>query len=948
MEDLFKTAGIDPTEAPSLSTTRGGEKRKQRHQGERERDATEVFGGHNLRQVIRSREPFEETLVARPRTALASAKATDLLQHATAETASAHHQKQPLDDYEDDDYAEGDDDDGDDDLDLSDDDNDDADSKQDTDSKLSARAYQKPPTPPATPTPASASTNAAASQAGIATTNAAASQAGTATSIPLTSVKPDSRLGRAAAEVFATSGFSLLRELGWQSAVAGDTAKCKAFRVDVTQQVDVTPFGFMRPSSPFIQILHSISTYAVRGGVSDLHNVDFGFAGDRTSLRIPTPVVVDEKMWKWVSKTMGLDVPPLEEYYAKAGNDKLLYHDDASGGEVTSVPRMIYLPPPFLVYCLEEQRTPFQLHQFVGRYAARPGAEVDSTACELITDWCFMASHRGAKTTPTTSMLAISLPAAPSDDDDFLRWLYKIDCTGGATAAAAPRAAPILSTPHQPPAGRAVAFAPTTAPTPTGPPPPDVWTQMAQSISTSFATAAAAMKPPPSDPTDTEYERGGVNYDKFQLAIIKGFAHTADITGVPVIWALFQYTKNLETHKDNLRRKMVAWATSPNRPIQVQIERGLYIPDSTMKEILSLTFNPGGILAEAEAADLGLSLLICRARSRAAKAAIRKYERALEQSKRNRSMAEAQAERAPHAAYEPGALPDDYHELLRCIGTYCAMLHALFGDRCVFYRHCYELWSTMNGDLVYEQRADFTALYCRQIVWAVLLESRVYFSKRMSIDDFTNVHPDDIVFPTSKLLTVVQAVEDMSPIVRSSFPAAWNPDSTVTRGPTSGPSASVNGRSSAPMQSVTAAGGTTPSVVSGITTGSTRPPRPPVTIRTTDVHPQIKATMEAYIAKNKGVWLSTILNHVNLTMEDLPRPAPEVCGTSSICYNYILGRCHMDPCNHKHLRAQDLTDDFASELLTKLRPGITEFTANGVPPAARRRRRQQHRRTNNE
>lgn len=83
-------------------------------------------------------------------------------------------------------------------------------------------------------------------------------------------------------------------------------------------------------------------------------------------------------------------------------------------------------------------------------------------------------------------------------------------------------------------------------------------------------------------------------------------------------------------------------------------------------------------------------------------------------------------------------------------------------------------------------------------------------------------------------------------------------------------------------------------------------------------------------------------------MDDLPRPGPDVCGTGSICYNYILGRCHMDPCNHKHVRAQDLTDDFVSELLTKLRPGITEFTANGVPPSARRRRRQQRRRTNNE
>lgn len=84
--------------------------------------------------------------------------------------------------------------------------------------------------------------------------------------------------------------------MGWQSSVAGDATKAKAFWQEVTQQVDVVPFAFMRPSSPFIQILHSVATYAVRGGDSDLHGKDFGFVGDRTSLRVPTPVMVDDSM----------------------------------------------------------------------------------------------------------------------------------------------------------------------------------------------------------------------------------------------------------------------------------------------------------------------------------------------------------------------------------------------------------------------------------------------------------------------------------------------------------------------------------------------------------------------------------------------------------------------------------------------------------------------------
>lgn len=213
------------------------------------------------------------------------------------------------------------------------------------------------------------------------------------------------------------------------------------------------------------------------------------------------------------------------------------------------------------------------------------------------------------------------------------------------------------------------------------------------------------------------------------MAAVCGFAHSATIAGVPTIWAMFQYTKNMDAHKDNLRRKMMEWASDPTRGTQVPIERSLYIPNSTMKEILTLTFNPGGILAEADMADLGLSPLICRARTTAAKMAIRKHERALENSRRNRSMAEAEAEENNSTAYDLGSLPDDYHELLRCIGTFCALLHALFGNRCVFYRQCFDLWTVMNSDLIYEQRTAFSALYCRQIVWAVLMESRVYFSQ---------------------------------------------------------------------------------------------------------------------------------------------------------------------------------------------------------------------------
>ena len=719
--------------------------------------------------------------------------------------------------------------------------------------------------------------------------------------------------------------------MGWQSSVAGDATKAKAFRQEVTQQVDVVPFAFMRPSSPFIQILHSVATYAVRGGDSDLHGKDFGFVGDRTSLRVPTPVMVDDSMWKWMSKQLGLDVPPIQGFYANPLNAKRLYYDSASGGTDTTIPRMAYLPPPFLVFCLETQRTPFELHEFITKWATQPDSEVGVKDCTVLMDWCLVATQTPKATTPTTSILAIPLQTAPADDESFVRWLQKIDRTKSDSLQ-----------PHSvvPPPVGSVALAQQHA---AGPPPVDVWTQMAKNISSSFATAAAAMKPPPPKDSETSYELGGRLYDKFQMAMVKGFAHVHDLADVPSIWALFQYTKHLETHKDNLRRKMLKWARTTDkkeREEQVQIDRSFFIPDATMKEILSLQFNPGGIVPVPEEADSGLSILICRSRTTAARSAIKKYEKAKEQSKRNRSMAEAELElSAP--AYDLGALPDDYNELHRCIGTYCALLFALFGKRCSFYKQCYLLWTTMNSDLVFEQRQKFfTVLFCRQIVWAVIAESRVFFSQRMSIDDFKGVHPDDIQYPRSQLMPVIANVRDGIPIIRGSFPAAWYPPGEAPL--TQMESGTVAGRVPsivAPVQSVAPSpGGATPTVVSGLTTGSTRAPRPPVTIRATNIHPKIKAAMEAYIQKHKAVYLTAMLNHANITMDDLPKPSLDHELAGGVCYNFILGRCAVDQCQHEHVNATDITDEFATDLLSKLRPSITEFITNGLPPGTKRRR----------
>lgn len=529
MEDLFQPTSkrIPRKKQRTTERGRGGTS-----------DEESSYGGHNLRTVITSRQRDDNRATSRPRSELAKPTAQTTLTGVLETNERLPEARSPAKRsnvksaaYDDDDE---DDDDNDDDADEDDDDDDDEDDDVDiigNDGEAIMLQHTSAVTQPASGTSMSSPSD---QSMGSPTRPSHSSQP-----FQLTSIKDDSKLGRAAAELFETIGYSLKDDLAWQSGVANDAAKMKSFRIEATQQVDLVPFAFMRPSSPYVQILHSVATYSVRGGDSDLHGRDFGFVGDRTNLRIPSPVVVDDSLWKWMTKTIGMDVPPLQAYYANPANARKLYYDTASGGSDTTIPRMLYLPPPFLAFCLEEQRTPFELHEFIARYATREQSEITVQACTVAMDWCIAATQAAKASALSTSILAIVLATAPSDDDTFLRWLYKVDHTKSTTAGqpTGSTAPPLVH------AGPTTTAAP--QPHPANPPPADVWTQMAKSITSSFASAAAAIKPPASEDSGTSYEFGGRLYDKFQMAAVQGFAHVADVSQLPAIWGLFQYTKHL-------------------------------------------------------------------------------------------------------------------------------------------------------------------------------------------------------------------------------------------------------------------------------------------------------------------------------------------------------------------------------------------------------------------
>ena len=217
----------------------------------------------------------------------------------------------------------------------------------------------------------------------------------------------------------------LIAALAWQRDVAGETAKQKVFHRDAMLQADLTVFAFMRSHSPYIHLLHSASTFAALGGDADYKGKDIGFLGDKTQTTAPLPVILPSDIWKWTSKPASLDTLAMEHYYSTPANAAKLWQPPAPPeARNPKVPRVLFLPVPFVAFCATNRRTPFQLFQFIAEYTTTSSA-ITIQDCQLCLDWCMVAAHPSDQETTTNSSLAITFEAAISTDDAFHRWTQR-------------------------------------------------------------------------------------------------------------------------------------------------------------------------------------------------------------------------------------------------------------------------------------------------------------------------------------------------------------------------------------------------------------------------------------------------------------------------------------------------------------------------------------------
>jgi hypothetical protein len=190
---------------------------------------------------------------------------------------------------------------------------------------------------------------------------------------------PRSALLQAAEKLILNSPLTFLKaELKWQQQVAGDLTKIKAFQSEALQRSDLLAFGYMRPASPFIHILHTVGTFSLPSGDEHYRGKDIAFVGDKTEFATPTPIQLAlEQPWKWITKKITLDVGPLEQFYVNPTNKNKLYQPSVRLAEQNvTLPRLLAIPPHFLEFCVTGQCTPFQFLQEITQMVTKDDSPV--------------------------------------------------------------------------------------------------------------------------------------------------------------------------------------------------------------------------------------------------------------------------------------------------------------------------------------------------------------------------------------------------------------------------------------------------------------------------------------------------------------------------------------------------------------------------------------------
>jgi len=256
-------------------------------------------------------------------------------------------------------------------------------------------------------------------------------------------------------------------------------------------------------------------------------------------------------------------------------------------------------------------------------------------------------------------------------------------------------------------------------------------------------------------------------YSEHMIAALCGYCRVMDPSKIPDLWREFEKHTSPVSWRADIAVAMQEWADAN----KVVLERNLYYTDQWLKDLIKGLFNPGGARASLATAEKGISPLPCRPRSATEVESLIVFQQATTESEAQRSLQDALKISSSDTA--PRSPPNDYHDLCTMLGTFAALLFALFGMGCEFFAAVFHLYNTLISDRVVDIKGCFTPLYCKQITWAVIEEGRTFFGTQLHPRVLATDFVGAIRWPSSLLSKVCDDVIFGLPVTRQTFPLAW-------------------------------------------------------------------------------------------------------------------------------------------------------------------------------
>jgi hypothetical protein len=243
--------------------------------------------------------------------------------------------------------------------------------------------------------------------------------------------------------------------------------------------------------------------------------------------------------------------------------------------------------------------------------------------------------------------------------------------------------------------------------------------------------------------------------------------------------------------------------------------------------------------------------------------------------------------------------------------TYAALLFVLFTEKCDHYKKVEQIIEIMREHQ--GATTKYTVHRCRLITWIIIVDSRHFFSKRVTKDEMAQGLPG----PTSRLSGYLFDLAMQHQIFCETLPTQWRGAKKKEAPPSkpSGPSPFVPPVPPAPQRQQQQA-------------QQQRAAANVIDSKLAHVHPIIRQKLKPFHMEFEGrIDLREMLSAANKSHRDLPWH--ETSG-DRLCWKHALGFCDYNNCSFDHLPANKISDDVANKVCQVLQPGIVQLLAN--PP----------------